>query len=107
MEFKKAKIVVTVPETHADAVRKALGDAGAGVFGNYSHCSITTTVTGRWLAQAGANPHVGEVGKMEQTQEEKIEVVCSVEKVKEVIDAAKKVHPYDQPTFDVYPLLDF
>lgn len=107
MDFKKVKIIVTVPSTHADVARKSLGDAGAGVFGNYSHCSITTKVIGRWLAHDGANPHFGGVGTLESVEEEKIEVVCDKEKAKEIIEAVRKVHPYDEPTFDVFPLLDF
>ncbi len=105
MDFKKVKIVVTVPSTHADIVRKALGDDGAGVFGNYSHCSITTKVTGRWLAHDGANPHLGGVGTLESAEEEKIEVVCDREMARTVIGSVRKVHPYDEPTFDMYPLI--
>lgn len=105
MEFKKVKIVVTVPPTHADLVRQAFGDAGAGIFGNYSHCSITTKVTGRWFANDGANPHLGGVGQLESAEEEKIEVVCNFDKAKEIIEKIKEVHPYDEPTFDIYPLL--
>ncbi len=105
MEFKKVKIIITVPTSHADIVRKVLGDAGAGVFGNYSHCSITTKVTGRWLAHDGANPHLGNIGELESAEEEKVEVVCEREKAKEIIEAVRKVHPYDEPTFDIYPLL--
>jgi hypothetical protein len=31
----KVKLVVTVPESHADSVRKTLGEKGAGEIGNY------------------------------------------------------------------------
>ncbi len=105
MDFKKVKIVVTVPATHGDIIRQAFGEAGAGVFGNYSHCSITTQVIGRWLANDGANPHLGEVGKPESAEEEKIEVVCDFDRAKQIVDRVRKVHPYDEPTFDIYPLL--
>src|SRR5699024_10408337 len=37
---KLVKLVVFVPATHADDVRQALSDAGAGHIGNYSHCTF-------------------------------------------------------------------
>lgn len=35
--MNQVKIVVFVPKTHTDVVRQAMGDAGAGKIGNYSH----------------------------------------------------------------------
>lgn len=100
----KVKIVVFVPETHADVVRKAMGDAGAGIIGNYSHCTFSSKGIGRFKPESGANPHIGEVGKYEEVIEERIETVCSREKLQSVIAAIKNVHPYDEVAFDVYPL---
>lgn len=100
------KIVVYVPVTHADIVRKAIGEAGAGVIGNYSHCSFSSKGIGRFKPLEGANPNIGEVGKFEEVEEERIETVCLREKVKEVIKAMKKVHPYEEMAFDIYPLLE-
>lgn len=107
MNFTRVKIVVTVPVTHSDVVRKAFGDAGAGQMGNYSNCSFSSKGIGRFLPLLGAAPHVGEVGIPEEVEEEKIEVDCSIEKVEEVIQAMKEVHPYEEVAYDVYPLLDF
>lgn len=106
MEFTKVKLVVTVPVTHVDVVREALGQAGAGKIGNYSHCSFSVSGTGRFLPLGGANPHIGEVGKAEEVTEERIEVDCPADLIKEVIAAMKSVHPYEQVAYDVYPLLD-
>ncbi len=98
------KIVVFVPETHTDIVREAMGHAGAGKIGNYSFCSFSSKGTGRFKPEAGANPHIGEVGKFEEVPEERIEVICSRENLQKVIEAIKKVHPYDEVALDVYPL---
>jgi hypothetical protein len=100
----KVKIVVFVPETHTDLVRKAMGDAGAGIIGNYSHCTFSSKGIGRFKPESGANPHIGEVGKYEEVIEERIETVCQREKLEEVIKAIKEVHPYDEVALDVYPL---
>ncbi len=42
MESNNFKIVVFVPETHADIVREAMSNAGAGVIGNYTGCSFSS-----------------------------------------------------------------
>ncbi len=96
--------MVFVPETHTNVVREAMGKAGAGVIGNYTHCTFSTKGVGRFRPEQGANPHVGEVGKYEEVVEERIETVCPREKMDEVIKAIKKVHPYDEVALDVYPL---
>lgn len=103
--MNKVKIVVFVPKTHTDVVRKAMGDAGAGVIGNYSHCSFSSEGVGRFLPMDGANPTVGEVGKPEEVIEERIEMICERQKVKDVITAMRKVHPYEEVAVDIYPLI--
>ncbi len=101
---KNVKIIVFVPETHTDMVREAMGKAGAGKIGNYSHCTFSSKGIGRFKPEQGANPHIGEVGNFEEVVEERIETICPREKLKEVIAAIKEVHPYDEVAFDVYPL---
>lgn len=101
----KVKIVITVPKSHADIVRQALGDAGAGIVGNYSHCSFTDIGTGRFKPLKGAHPAIGRVGNFEEVTEERIECTCDRKNAKKVITATRKVHPYEEPTFDIYPML--
>lgn len=103
--MNQVKIVVFVPKSHTDIVRKAMGDAGAGRIGNYSHCSYSVDGIGRFLPLEGANPTIGEVGKPEEVQEERIECICDKDKAKAVIAAMRKVHPYEEVAFDIYPLL--
>lgn len=102
---KLVKLVVFVPKTHTDIVRQAMGDAGAGKIGNYSHCSYSLDGVGRYKPLEGAKPSVGEVDKFEEVQEERIECVCEKSKVKEAIEAIRKVHPYEKVAFDIYPLI--
>lgn len=99
------KIVVFVPLTHTDVVRQAIGDAEAGVIGNYSHCSFSSSGVGRYKPLEGAKPAIGEVGKYESVEEERVEFVCPKDKVKQVIEAIKKIHPYEEVALDIYPLL--
>lgn len=101
---KKYKIVVYVPETHADALRSAMGAAGAGRIGNYSNCTFTIKGTGRFKPEEGSNPTTGEIGKLEEVQEDRIETVCSGDTLQEVLRAIREVHPYEEPATDVYPI---
>lgn len=101
---KFVKIAVTVPETHADLVREAMGKAGAGKIGNYQFCSFSVKGVGRFLPVAGANPAIGSVGKLESVNEERIEVTCERAILTSVINAIKAVHPYEEIAIDVYPI---
>ena len=101
----QVKIVVFVPKTHTNIVRQAMGDAGAGKIGNYSHCSYSIEGKGRFLPLEGAHPAIGSVGKMEEVEEERIECECDRSKAKEIITAMRKIHPYEEVAFDIYPLI--
>ncbi len=104
METKNVKFVIFVPLSHADIVRKALGEAGAGKIGNYNFCSFSTRGMGRFRGNEKSNPTVGEANKYEAVEEEKIEAVVPREILKEVIEKVKAVHPYEEVAFDIYPL---
>lgn len=99
------KIVVFVPLENADELRKAIGEAGAGVIGEYSFCSYSVKGVGRFLPSNNANPHIGSSGKFEFVDEERIEVQCEKDQVKRIVDIIKKVHPYEEVVVDVYQLL--
>lgn len=100
------KIVTFVPGKDAQRVRQAIGDAGAGVLGNYTHASFSSKGTGRFIPREGAHPAIGQIGKLEEIEEERIEVICSKDKVKEVVAAIKKVHPYEEIPLEVYQLVE-
>ena len=101
------KIVVFTPESYADAVREAMAGAGAGRIGKYTHCSFSSKGTGRFKPEKGANPTIGEVGKLESVEEERIEVVAPAQVVGNILAAIKRVHPYEEVAVDVYPLEDW
>jgi hypothetical protein len=73
---KLFKVVVTVPQSHANIVREAMGNAGAGILGNYSHCTLSTKGVGRFKPLKGTHPTIGKVGKLEEVIEERIETTC-------------------------------
>ncbi len=99
------KIVTYVPVAQAGKVRTVMGDAGAGVLGNYHHASFSTRGIGRFTPSLGAHPAIGKIGKMSEVEEEKIEVICQKEQVKKVVAVIRKVHPYEEPPIEIWPLL--
>ena len=102
---QRYKIVVYVPAGEAaDAVRTAMGEAGAGRIGNYSFCTFTVVGTGRFLPEAGVDPAIGAVGRLEEVTEERIETVCAAASLDAVLAAIRDCHPYEEPAIDVYPV---
>lgn len=101
---KLYKLVIYAPLSHADAIREALGASGAGKIGNYSSCTFTVRGIGRFKPEEGANPHIGEVGKLEEVEEERIETVCEAALLNTVLAAVRDAHPYEEPAIDVYPI---
>ena len=100
------KVVVTVPEDEAGKLREAIGNAGGGKVGNYTHCSFSVKGTGRFLPTDGAKPAIGRVGQLEEVAEERIEITCDSESVKAVIAAIREAHSYEEPAIDVYELAE-
>ncbi|MFF1254095.1 hypothetical protein ACFVYC_16580 [Pseudarthrobacter sp. NPDC058329] len=92
-------LVVYVPGTHTEQVLKAIGDAGAGRIGNYSHCSFVASGVGRFTAHDGAAPYLGRVGAPEEVPEDRIECVVERHKLPAVVAALRAAHPYEEPTF--------
>lgn len=106
LDIKRVKIVVTIPLENVEKIRSAICEAGAGVIGNYTYCSMSTKCIGTSKPNEEANPYMGEANKIEFIEEEKLEVVCDVDKVKNVITRLREVHPYEEPAIDIIPLLE-
>lgn len=105
MNFTRVKITTTIPPEDADALREALGKAGAGKIGEYSFCSFSILGKGRFKASENADPHVGKPGEFKIVEEEQVEVTCDRDKAKHVIAALKQAHPYEEPIIKITPLI--
>lgn len=106
MNFNRVKIITTAPPADANAIRQALGEAGAGQLGEYRFCSFSYVGMGRFTPLPGAHPHIGEPNQPQMVEEEQIEVICAKENAKQVVTALRKAHPYETPVIDIVPLLD-
>ncbi|GIQ68001.1 Nif3-like dinuclear metal center hexameric protein [Xylanibacillus composti] len=98
------KLVVYVPHSHADAVSEALFQAGAGHIGAYSECSFQSEGTGTFTPSAVSQPFIGETGRREHVPEKRIETIVPAQLERQVIQAMRKAHPYEEPAFDLFPL---
>lgn len=106
VNINKVKIVVTAPIEYVEKIRNAMCEAGAGIIGNYTYCSMSTKCIGTFKPNDNAKPYIGENNKLEFVEEEKLEVVCDINIVKNVISKIRENHPYEEPEIDIIPLLD-
>lgn len=95
------KLVVFVPTADAQRLIDALAAAGAGALGNYDRCAWTALGTGTFRPLSGAAPAVGEIGRIEQVDETRVEMVVPAARRGAVITALRAAHPYEEPAFDL------
>jgi dinuclear metal center YbgI/SA1388 family protein len=98
------KLVVFIPVEVVSEVSGAIFAAGAGSIGNYSNCSFHAEGTGTFLPLQGAQPTIGEKGKLEKVPEVRFETIVPEENLDKVVAAMKKAHPYETPAFDIFRL---
>lgn len=101
---KYYKLAVFVPDEYAESMRQALSQAGAGELGDYTACSYSIQGQGRFKPGKDAHPFIGTQDKLEETAEEKIEVVLPASLKDHVLEAMLAAHPYEEPAYDLYEL---
>ncbi|MCE5251028.1 Nif3-like dinuclear metal center hexameric protein [bacterium] len=100
----QVKFVVFVPPDQTDTVRDAAASAGAGIIGNYSLCSFTSRGLGTFKPSEAASPSEGQAGKLSKIPEDRIEMLVPSPLVSQVVEAARKAHPYEEMAYDLIPL---
>jgi hypothetical protein len=95
-----------VPADALDATRDAVFSAGAGTIGAYERCSWYVAGTGTFLGAEGTRPAVGAAGREERIPELRVETRVPADRVADVVAALRAAHPYEEPAYDVHPLLD-
>ena len=98
------KLYTFVPVDHADKVRTAMFNAGAGFIGNYSECSFNAEGKGTFKAGENTDPFVGEKNVSHEENEIKTEVVFPAYLKKMVVNALLASHPYEEPAYDIITL---
>lgn len=116
----RAEVAIVACHTNADVAMPGVSDAlaealgievtgvlqgtGAGVIGEYTHCSFRVTGTGTFLPSEAAHPAIGARGELNQVEEDRLEVVVPQERLGAVIEALLEAHPYDEVAYDAYAL---
>jgi dinuclear metal center YbgI/SA1388 family protein len=98
------KLVTFVPESHVEAVSRALFGAGGGHIGDYSSCSFRAPGTGTFFGEEGTHPVVGSAGSLQEASEIRLETVVPIAAVEAAVRALRQSHPYEQPAFDLVRL---
>jgi dinuclear metal center YbgI/SA1388 family protein len=104
LQAELGKLVVFVPAAHANAMREALHQAGAGRFGQYSRCSFNITGQGTFQGDADSHPALGKPGRFERVEEIRMEMIFPWPLRQKMADTLRAVHPYEEPAFDIYAL---
>jgi dinuclear metal center YbgI/SA1388 family protein len=100
----QVKLVTFVPESHLEALRQAVCGAGAGVIGEYSHCSFSAPGTGTFLPGAKARPFSGRKRRMNEEPERRFETLVAKARLPRVLEAMRRAHPYEEPAYDIVSL---
>ncbi len=98
------KLVVYVPEAHAEAVRVAICTAGAGHIGGYDACTFAAAGMGTFRPGPGTQPFIGTTGVLARVPEVRLETVVPRPALAGVLRALLAAHPYEEPAYDLLPL---
>jgi dinuclear metal center YbgI/SA1388 family protein len=98
------KLVTFIPTEHADKVRQAVFNAGAGVIGEYDQCSYNLEGYGTFRGSENTHPFAGEKGKLSYEKEIRFETIFPENIQPTIIKALLKAHPYEEVAYDIYPL---
>ncbi|MGD9328090.1 MAG: Nif3-like dinuclear metal center hexameric protein [Cyclobacteriaceae bacterium] len=98
------KLVTFVPKDNVLDVLNAMHDAGAGVIGDYDHCSFRTQGTGRFKPNENASPHIGERNEIEEVEEERIELIYPQYLGPKVLESLRASHPYEEVAYYIHNL---
>lgn len=93
------QIVVFIPTSHKEAVKRAMFEASAGMLGNYDHCCFEHPGIGQFRPLKGSQAFIGEVDKIEYVAETRVELMCEEQYLSSVITAMKSAHPYETPAY--------
>tara|TARA_B100000902_G_scaffold344206_1_gene349450 strand:+ start:25754 stop:26848 length:1095 start_codon:yes stop_codon:yes gene_type:complete len=95
------KLEFYVPKKDSKKVLQSLFDIGAGSLGNYKNCSFRINGVGTFLPTKNANPSIGEIGVLEETDEFKIELLYPKNIESKMLKELINVHPYEQVSYQI------
>ncbi len=100
----QVKLVTFVPESHLRRVRDAVCAAGAGIIGDYTHCSFSAPGTGTFLPGEKASPFSGKKQQINEEPEMRFETIVTKARLDDALRALRATHPYEEAAFDIVRL---
>jgi len=110
----KIKVVSFVPPDAVHPVLEAMATAGAGVIGGYDVCSFRSPGIGTIRPSVATKPKTRRkkaassrsrgTRKVNEVEEDRLEMIVPRESVTAVVEALRVAHPYEEPVVDVYAL---
>lgn len=100
------KLCFYVPESHLEIVKAAVFDSGAGKVGDYDSCCWQVLGQGQFRPLMGSQPFIGQQGSLAVVDEYRVEMVCADDVLQLAVSSLIKAHPYEEPAFDVWKLVD-
>ena len=98
------KLIVFVPQSNMAEVSEAVFNAGGGIIGQYNDCSFRINGQGTFRGSAESNPAIGKKNVFENVDEARLEFTVNAWNLDKAINAMLKVHPYEEPAYDIYEL---
>ena len=100
------QLIFYVPASHLETVKNAVFSAGAGNFGDYDQCAWQVLGQGQFQPNTNSQPYLGQSGRLETVPEYKVEMICVDERIKVAVAALLAAHPYQQPAYAIYKMLE-
>ena len=98
------KIITFIPESSLNEFLNFLDNNNLSIIGNYKACSFFQKGKGSFFPFAGSTPYEGVKEKLNIVDEIRIEFQVAGDKLRTILSELKKIHPYEEPVFDVFPL---
>ena len=99
------KMVLFMPHGFEEKLLDALSPFMVPI-GNYRDCSFQGDGVGRFTPVPGAKPFVGQVGVRHLEKESRLEFLLPKERLAAALATLKGAHPYEEPAYDLYPVLN-
>ena len=103
--MKYCKLEIFIPESHLEILQETLREHDAGHIGKYDSCLSYSRVNSTWRPLKDSRPFIGSEGVVSCEEELKVEVTCRVSDLERIIEAVKRVHPYEEPVINAIPLI--
>lgn len=96
---KLVKLAVFVPEADLERVRDAVCEAGAGIIGDYTHCTFSGEGVGTFIPGEDSSPYSGRKTVLNEEEERKFETLVPKARLAPVIAALFEAHPYEEVAY--------